>query len=74
MSLLDVMLAKPMAAAVAPLNLGAEMDAALVQRHGALAGPLLLAASLERGDVARAAALADLFGGLEAVLPLHEQA
>jgi EAL and modified HD-GYP domain-containing signal transduction protein len=74
LSLLDVMLSKPMAAAVAPLNLGDEMNAALVQRHGALAGPLLLAASLERGDAARATALADLFGGLDGVLQLHGEA
>jgi EAL and modified HD-GYP domain-containing signal transduction protein len=74
LSLLDVMLATPMAAAVAPLNLGDELNAALVRRHGALAAPLLLAASLERGDAVRAAALGELFGGIDAVLPLHEQA
>jgi hypothetical protein len=68
------MLATPMATAVAPLNLGEELSAALVQRQGALAAPLLLLASLERGDAARAGALADLFGGLETVLPMYERA
>jgi EAL and modified HD-GYP domain-containing signal transduction protein len=74
LSLLDVMLATPMANAVAPLNLGDELSAALVHRQGALAAPLLLLASLERGDAARASAMADLFGGLESVLPMYEQA
>ncbi len=74
LSLLDVMVPMPMAAAVAPLNLAADMQTALVDRQGPLATPIRLAACLERGDAAGAAVLAGPLGGLEAVVAAHDEA
>lgn len=73
-SLLDVMVPMPMAAAVAPLNMATDMQAALIERRGPLAVPVQLAICLERGDAAGAAALAGPFGGLDAVLAAHAEA
>jgi EAL and modified HD-GYP domain-containing signal transduction protein len=74
LSLLDVMVPMPMAEALAPLNLPDQMRAALVEHSGPWAPLLTLAACLERGDVAGAAAPAQSFGGLQAVLAANEVA
>jgi EAL and modified HD-GYP domain-containing signal transduction protein len=74
LSLLDVMVPMPMAEAVAPLKLPADVHAALVERRGPWAPLLALAAALERGDLATAGVHAERYGGLPAVLAAEEAA
>jgi len=74
LSLLDVMVPMPMAEALAPLHLPAEMRAALVERRGPWAALVTMAADLERGDPAAAAASAERFGGLPHVLAANDAA
>jgi EAL and modified HD-GYP domain-containing signal transduction protein len=71
LSLLDVMVPMPMAAAVAPLNLPADLRAALVEHQGPWGALIPLAWRLERGDPAGAEPLAAGFGGLAAVTEAH---
>jgi EAL and modified HD-GYP domain-containing signal transduction protein len=74
LSLLDVMLQRPLDDALAPLNLGDKARRALLEREGDWHEYLALAADLERHDMDAAAARAAAFGGLEHVVDLAEQA
>lgn len=74
LSLLDVMVPMPMAEAIQPLNLPPASSDALLHRAGPLGAMLTLASSLERGDLAAAAAVAPAFGGLPAALQAQEAA
>ena len=74
LSLLDVMVPMPMAEAVAPLKLPADMQAALVERRGPWAPLLTMAADLERGDLSAAGVHAARYGGLQVVLAANEAA
>jgi len=74
LSLLDVMVPMPMADAIAPLRLPPQTVQALVERAGPWAALILLAQCLERGDLARAAPLAEPLGGLPAVIAAADHA
>jgi c-di-GMP phosphodiesterase len=74
LSMIDVLLHLPMADAVAPLSLAADLQSALVARSGPLAPLLSLAEQLERRQLQEAEVTASLFGGFEPVLAASEAA
>jgi EAL and modified HD-GYP domain-containing signal transduction protein len=74
LSLLDVMVPMPMAAAVAPLGLPQDVRDALVDRSGPWASLLTLAQSLERGDIAGAEPAALQWGGIDEAAAAAEKA
>lgn len=74
LSLLDVLLRRPLAEALEPLHLSGDALDALLHARGPWADYLALARNLEAGELDSAAACAQRFGGLDAVLPLAADA
>lgn len=74
MSLLEVLLQTPLADALAPLRLPAEVVQALLQRQGPLADYLLLAEALDAADSAGIEVRAPGFGGVDVVQALADEA
>lgn len=74
LSMIDVLLHLPMADAVAPLSLAADLQSALVARSGPLAPLLTLAEQLERRQLEEAEATASLYGGMDTVLAASDAA
>lgn len=74
LSLLEVLLQVPLAAALAPLRLPEPVLLALLKREGPLAAYLALAEALDAGDSASIELLADGFGGQEVVQDTADQA
>ena len=77
LSMLEVLLQMPLAAALAPLRLGDAVRQALLERRGPYADYLALAEALDRGDGGDSAAVdlrADAFGGVDRVQDLADQA
>ena len=74
LSLLEVLLQVPLAAALAPLRLPDLVLLALLKREGPLAAYLALAEALDAGDSASIELLADGFGGQEVVQDTADQA
>lgn len=74
LSLLDVMMQRPLAQVIEPLRLSDAARQALVERSGPWAGYLQLASDLERHDMAAASVVAMAFGGVARVLELSDEA
>ncbi len=74
LSLLEVLLQLPLADALAPLRLPEPVLQALLHRQGPLAEYLALAEALDAADSAGVDALAESFGGVEAVQTLADRA
>jgi c-di-GMP phosphodiesterase len=74
LSLLEVLLQTPLAAALAPLRLPEPVVQALLHRQGPLADYLVLAEAMDAGLGASTEQSAERFGGLEAVQELADGA
>ncbi len=74
LSLLDVMMRRPLAQALQPLRLSDAALQALIERNGPWADYLRLAGDLERHDMAAATVIAMEFGGVAKVLELSDAA